>query len=159
MRKVGGIAAVLLLWLCGCDSNRYTIEGRIEDLEGTVYLFSGDDLLDSARVKNGAFRFKGTAETPEMGFLSDSDDGGGTFGTTLTLEPGTIRVESDPEIPGRIIVSGTPTNTAREEFEKRQTALSVEFHDPDTSEERREAIETELRMLHNPTCENDCPAD
>lgn len=158
MRKIGGIAAVLL-WLCGCNSNRYTIEGRIEGLEGKVYLFSADELLDSAKVRNGTFRFKGTAEAPEIRFLSGSDNDGNAFSAMLTLEPGAIRVESDPEIPGRIIVTGTPTNATREEFEKRQTALIGEFHDPETSEERRKAIEAEIHALHSQTRENDRPAD
>ncbi len=37
MKKTLWIAAALL---CGCGGNNYTIDGRVEGLEGTVYLLS-----------------------------------------------------------------------------------------------------------------------
>lgn len=151
MKKTLWIAAALL---CGCGSNNYTIDGRIEGLEGTVYLFEGDRLLDSAQVDRGAFRFKGTAETPEMCILTDSDRGDGTFGTMLIVEAGTIRVESDTEMPGRHIATGTPANDAKTAFEERMNALIKEYRHPETSEERREAIVEENDELRRQACEN-----
>lgn len=151
MKKTLWIAAALL---CGCATNNYTIDGRVEGLEGTVYLFAGDQLLDSARVDRGAFRFKGTIEAPETRVITDAADENGTFGTMLILEPGTIRLKSDPANPGRIIAAGTPSNDAKTAFEERLDALVKEFRDPDTSEERREAILEENETLRSQACEN-----
>ena len=44
-------AAVLL---CGCGTgSKYVVEGHIAGLEGTVYMFEGDSLIDSAVVEGG----------------------------------------------------------------------------------------------------------
>lgn len=151
MKKTLWIAAALL---CGCCGNNYTIDGRIEGLEGTVYLFAGNELLDSAKVTDGAFRFKGTAENPGIRFVADSDNNNGTFGTMLIVEPGTIRIETDTENPGRAIATGTPANDAKTAFEERLNALIKEYRDPETSEERREAIIEENDALRRQACEN-----
>ena len=53
-------AAVLL---CGCGTgSKYVVEGHIAGLEGTVYMFEGDSLIDSAVVEGGKFRFEGPAD-------------------------------------------------------------------------------------------------
>ena len=44
--------------LCSCSNQpKYIIDGDIAGLEGTVYLYQGDSLIDSAVVEGGKFRF------------------------------------------------------------------------------------------------------
>ena len=57
-------AAVLL---CGCGTgSKYVVEGHIAGLEGTVYMFEGDSLIDSAAVMAGKFQFRGNAGAPAV---------------------------------------------------------------------------------------------
>ena len=67
-------AAVLL---CGCGTgSKYVVEGHIAGLEGTVYMFEGDSLIDSAVVEGGKFRFEGPADiTPRRPGRVNACDG------------------------------------------------------------------------------------
>ena len=87
-------AAVLL---CGCGTgSKYVVEGDIAGLEGTVYLFQQDSLIDSAVVKSGKFRFSGPAGAPAMHDLLDSRDGQPqAFAMQLILEPGVPRIVTE----------------------------------------------------------------
>ena len=54
-----------MLCSCGNNENRYVVEGNLEGINETVYLFDRQQqLLDSAKVENGAFRIEGVAEAP-----------------------------------------------------------------------------------------------
>ena len=58
--------------LCSCSNQpKYIIDGDIAGLEGTVYLYQGDSLIDSAAVKAGKFQFRGNAQTPGVHYLLD----------------------------------------------------------------------------------------
>ena len=105
-------AAVLL---CGCGTgSKYVVEGHIAGLEGTVYLFQQDSLIDSAVVKSGKFRFSGPAGAPAMHYLLDSRDGQPqAFAMQLILEPGTISIKSDADDPQVRHTTGTPANALR----------------------------------------------
>ena len=62
--------------LCSCSNQpKYIIDGDIAGLEGTVYLYQGDSLIDSAAVKAGKFQFRGNAQTPGVHYLLDSREG------------------------------------------------------------------------------------
>ena len=80
--------------LCSCSTQpKYVVEGDIAGLEGTVYLFQQDSLIDSAVVKSGKFRFSGPAGAPAMHYLLDSRDGQPqAFAMQLILEPCTISI-------------------------------------------------------------------
>ena len=66
-------AAVLL---CGCGTgSKYVVEGHIAGLEGTVYMFEGDSLIDSAVVEGGKFRFEGPADITARRTVTDSREG------------------------------------------------------------------------------------
>ncbi|MCM1151383.1 MAG: DUF4369 domain-containing protein [Alistipes sp.] len=148
MKRLFWIAAVLL---CGCDRSGCTVKGHIDGLEGTVYLATSENrLLDSAVVDNGSFRLGGDVGQPAAGRITDNK----TFDVALILEPGTVRLENDPDMPERILVSGTPANEAASEFARRQTELIGEFFDPDTSEERRDSVSLEYEALFRLAYEN-----
>ena len=103
--------------------------------------------LDSATVENGAFRIKGVADTPSVAYLADARDMQGTFATMVILEPGTITVADNAENPQFKLVSGTVSNDANKAYSEAGMALTKEYRNPETSDERRSAIEKEYEAL------------
>ena len=74
--------------LCSCSNQP----------EGTVYMFEGDSLIDSAAVKAGKFQFRGNAGAPAVHYLLDSREGQPqAFAMQFILEPGNISIKSDAE--------------------------------------------------------------
>ena len=65
----------------------------------------------------------------------------------LILEPGTINVTDDAQNPYRKKVTGTPANDASDAYATAGSALVREFRNPETTAERREAIEQEYEQL------------
>ena len=140
-------ATAALLSSCG-SKDRYIIEGQIEGSNPTVYLFDEEDnILDSAAVKDGAFRLKGEAAEPKITVLRDGRDENATFAAMLLLEPGTIHVSDDPDSPIRKRVTGTPANDASTAYSDAADKLIKEFRDSSTTEERMAAIEQEYTDL------------
>ena len=94
-------AAVLL---CGCGTgSKYVVEGHIAGLEGTVYMFEGDSLIDSAVVEGGKFRFEGPADITARRTVTDSREGDAQrFGTMFFPEPGDSLDRGQPRRPGRV---------------------------------------------------------
>ena len=82
--------------LCSCSNQpKYIIDGDIAGLEGTVYLYQGDSLIDSAAVKAGKFQFRGNAGAPAVHYLLDSREGQPqAFAMQFILEPGNISIKS-----------------------------------------------------------------
>ncbi len=154
MKKLSIFAAAALL-LCSCASkNKYVIEGNVAGLEGKVYLFDRHgNLLDSAAVEAGAFRFEGVAAHPDIRTIADSADPQQqvhAFATMLFLEPGNIAITQN-ETEGAIAVSGTPSNDAYAIFNAAIKKLVEEYRNPETSAERREAIGEEYDKLSDET--------
>lgn len=156
MKKILILAAAAAV-LCSCGSkNKYTVEGSVKGANATVYLFDEENnVIDSAAVKEGAFRFEGVADAPKVAILRDVRDNNATFGAMLILEPGTIQVADDAENPYRKRVTGTPSNDASDAYATAGNALVTEFRNPETTAERREAIEEEYEaMTHRVMDEN-----
>ena len=156
MKKILTLAAAAaVLYSCGNNENRYVVEGNLEGINETVYLFDRQQqLLDSAKVENGAFRIEGVAEAPASAILTDARDMRGTFGVMLILEPGTINVADDAQNPYRKKVTGTPANDASDAYATAGNTLVQEFRNPETTSERREAIEKEIEQLTLTTIDN-----
>lgn len=129
--------------LCSCSNQpKYIIDGDIAGLEGTVYLYQGDSLIDSAAVKAGKFQFRGNAQTPGVHYLLDSREGRPqAFAMQFILEPGNISIKSDAEDPQVRHTTGTPANDASDAYSAASRALIKEYRDQATTDERREAIE------------------
>lgn len=150
------IFALAAVALCACSpKNAYVIEGNIAGLEGTVYLYKGNDAVDSTAVKEGAFRFEGVVEQPAVYYVSDMLPGKlqtYTFAQQILLEPGktVIAKTADDEAA---VVTGTPANEALGAFNQARRALIAEYRDAATTDERREAIETEVDELTDATYE------
>ena len=135
--------------LCSCSTQpKYVVEGDIAGLEGTVYLFQQDSLIDSAVVKSGKFRFSGPAGAPAMHDLLDSRDGQPlAFARQLNLHRGTISIKRDADDPQVRHTTGTPANDAAEAYTAASRALITEYRDAATTDQRREAIEEEFEQL------------
>ncbi len=147
MKKLSILAAVALM-LCACtNKNKFVIEGNVAGLEGMVYLYDPDEkLLDSATVEAGVFRFKGVVAQPDIRYITDSRGDTQTFAQMFFLEPGTIRIAKAEEDVWPA-VSGTPSNDAFDAYNKAARALIEEYRNPETTEERRNAIEEEFEQL------------
>lgn len=148
MKKILILAAAAAV-LCSCGSkNKYAVEGSVKGANATVYLFDEENnIIDSAAVKEGAFRFEGVADAPKVAILRDARDEDATFGAMLILEPGTIQVADVAESPYRKRVTGTPANDASDAYATAGNALVTEFRNPDTTPDRREVIEKEYEEL------------
>ena len=129
--------------LCSCSNQpKYIIDGDIAGLEGTVYLYQGDSLIDSAAVKAGKFQFRGNAGAPAVHYLLDSREGQPqAFAMQFILEPGNISIKSDAEDAQVRHTTGTPANDASDAYSA-------------TTDERREAIEKEFEQLTLTTIDN-----
>ena len=53
----------ILLGACSAPSNRYIIEGTTAKSDGYYYLYKGYDLVDSAQVIDGKYRFESEVDT------------------------------------------------------------------------------------------------
>lgn len=155
MKRMLISAAAVALCACGGNADKFVIEGDITDLTGTVYLLDTEkNVLDSAAVENGVFRFEGRVETPGVRYVTDAcGDAAPTFAQMFFLEAGTILIADDAEQPQRKSVSGTPANDANAAYGKASRALITEFRSEETSDERREAIEQEYDELTRTTLE------
>ena len=148
MKKILLFAACTALLSASGSKIKYVIEGNLAGLSGTVYLFDEEqNVVDSAAVDNGAFHFKGTAESPAMYMLSDAKDLPGTFYARFILEPGTIAISDGAENPMLKTATGTPANDACAAYTEASYKLITEYRDESTSEERRTAIEEEYDNL------------
>ena len=126
--------------LCSCSNQpKYIIDGDIAGLAGTVYLYQGDSLIDSAVVEGGKFRFEGPADITARRTVTDSREGDAQrFGTMFFPEPGTVSIEDNPDAPaGSTRVTGTPANDASSAFRASAMTLMDEYHREGTSEGRR----------------------
>ena len=142
--------------LCSCSNQpKYIIDGDIAGLKGTVYLYQGDSLIDSAVVEGGKFRFEGPADITARRTVTDSREGDAQrFGTMFFPEPGTVSIEDNPDAPaGSTRVTGTPANDASSAFRASAMTLMDEYHREGTSEGRRREIEDELGGLPRKTAE------
>ena len=155
MKKILTLAAAAaVLCSCGNNENRYVVEGNLEGINETVYLFDRQQqLLDSAKVENGAFRIEGVAEAPASAILTDARDMRGTFGVMLILEPGTITVARSEQEQNALFATGTVSNDANTAYMTAGSELIREFRDPETTDERREAIEEEYEELDSQALE------
>ncbi len=147
MKKLMILAAATALCACG-GNKKYTISGQLEGVSGTIYLYDRDQAVDSTTVENGAFQLEGELTEPAVRYLTDATEGKpATFSAMVILEPGTITVADNAENPASKQVSGTPANDAYAAYSAQSTALVKEYRNPETTEERREAIEEEFGKL------------
>ncbi|MFR6635348.1 MAG: DUF4369 domain-containing protein [Alistipes onderdonkii] len=101
--------------LCSCSNQpKYIIDGDIAGLEGTVYLYQGDSLIDSAAVKAGKFQFRGQRRGAGR-TLPARLARGTAAGIRHAVHPRTraiFRSRATPRTPQVRHTTGTPANDA-----------------------------------------------
>jgi len=132
--------AVTLLLLLGytvnAQSKPFTVQGIIRDAPVSVIYLKhvneiGQDILDSARIQNGAFTFTGDIHHPTRAFLRTNrkimpDDQNLNI-TPLYLEPATITVELTYNQFRNIKVNGSKTHAEFAQSEALQTPFRNEY--------------------------------
>lgn len=139
-------AALAAAVLAGCSSQpKYVLSGEIEGLEGMVYLRDRNEMIDSAVVENGAFRFEGVAEQPRVAYLYDHrEPAAAQMRVFVILEQGAMQVASEEEQEDRYEVTGSPANDAMAAYNAQHLELLKEYRDEATTDERREQIIEEV---------------
>lgn len=131
------LALILTLLFGGCnrDANSYLIEGTTAKQSGYYYLLEGYNIVDSAEVVNGHYRFEGQIDTrvPVRNIASASsaiEVVGNTRFAQVILEGGTIGVSEDDYSPtGGLKVVGTKGNEAMYNFAVEAMALQEQIRD------------------------------
>ena len=161
--KVIIIALLLLFTACAPTSNTYVIEGSTSKADGEYYyLFSGYDIVDSAEVTSGRYRFEGEVDSlipmRNIGSTNLVDRFAITRFTPVILEAGTISVTEDDNSPtGGLVVSGTKGNNALRQFVIKGMELQERGKEAFSSEERKavsDAYEELVRKSINRNLDN-----
>ena len=154
MKKVITVAIVLLPVFALAQATGFTILGKVGVLDhpAKAYLSYGSDgtyILDSALVKKGVFRFKGSITHPLRGAVIFDELGVGLRNAgpesrfTCYIEPGVIKIES-PDSAKHIRISGTKLNADCERLKlalQPITGQLATLHKGDTNEApMREAL-------------------
>lgn len=150
MKRLIPVAAVAML-AAGCaNENACAITGHGENITGYVYLVDfvkPSELIDSAKVSNGKFKFSVDAQANQIAavrgeFASDDEDDSRIFFQPVMLEPGKVTVDIDNGT-----VSGTPANDAYAVFSAAESNLTQQYYDSKTPEER-ERLSHEMDALN-----------
>ena len=149
----GAIIAVILL-LCSCtpSSNRYIIEGTTSKSDGFYYLFSGYDVVDSAEVISGRYRFEGEVDSlipiRNIGSTNLIDRFATTRFAPVILEQGTITITEDDNSPtGGLVVSGTKGNNAIRDFVIRGMELQERNDFAFSTQERKQINQSYNKLV------------
>lgn len=120
--------AVMLVSACtGRKSNEFIINGEIKgNFTGDVYLQKSSDgqfqILDTAKVENGKFTFKGAIETPDMYYIGiDESRFVGFFN-----EPSVISISFHIDSIMSPAISGSESDKAYRVYMKKQEELRSE---------------------------------
>jgi thiol-disulfide isomerase/thioredoxin len=154
------LAALLILTMSCQKKNDYTLNGTFKGApkEEWIYmikLFDKNPHIDSAKIENGKFQFKGTIDFPEAYGITYRPDKCIGF-ATMFLEPGNLNATIDLEnwdLNSK--VTGGKMNdefnrfesTRIEKFMKTFWALNDRL--PTASAEEKKAIEDSLQLLRN----------
>lgn len=144
-----------IIMLCGaaamlgsCQSDGFVIDGKIAHADGaqvTLIREITQERIDSAKIENGQFRFKGKVETPERYLLEVNANPAGTpaqdldvekiFLTAFYLENSKISVSADTETMQTLywqqdrevkptVVTGSTQEDLRKQLDERRRAIN-----------------------------------
>lgn len=140
-------AALSAVVMMGCAQQpQFAISGQVADMEGQwIYLCNRDGAVDSTKVEQGAFRLEGVVDMPQVLYVVDNSDvRAASVAAMAFIEEGEMTFEMSEE---GCKVTGTPANDAYNAVTAAQQALFMEYRNPETSDERRAAIEVEFDAL------------
>ncbi|PQA58301.1 TlpA disulfide reductase family protein [Siphonobacter curvatus] len=153
MKKTLVIALMLAPALTWAQSGMYTVKGKMGTLNTPAkaylrYMKGDKPQIDTAKITNGAFEFKGSLEAPQNAMIAIDARGLGMRRLNnnhiipLYLEPGTIMVQS-PDSALNASVKGTPLNVANEKLKvalkssNEQMAQMMKEYQAATPEQRK----------------------
>lgn len=114
------MAATLLMVACN-GTKTYVVEGQIEGLTGDVAVMNmaGDEVLASAQTEDGTFSLQVESATPIFAALALN----GELVLPLFIDGTPIVVDGDFAQPQTILATGTESNEAFADFNKKQWEL------------------------------------
>lgn len=147
------IALILTLLFGGCstNSNNYIIEGTTAQ-SGYYYLCNGYEVVDSAKVVNGEYRFEGAIDPLNPTLNISSSNLSSTIDlirfAQVILEPGVIKVsEDDNSLTGGLNIRGTKGNESLAKFATKGVAIQEGIRHSFTREQKDEYMEQYHRLV------------
>src|SRR5699024_1626856 len=126
MKRILASAIALLPVFAMAQDATFTVQGKVGTYNAPAKVYiqyrnAGKTIMDSAVLKNGEFKFTGTAAaTPGQGYLLLNPKGNSINASrdykAIYIEPGTITVNGTDEI-ARATVTGTKANTENELYQ------------------------------------------
>lgn len=120
-RVIAGAMAAMTLGFFACNQapkDSYTINGDIAGLKDSLIYFrtsAGDSMVvDSAKVTDGKFTFKGKAEEPKMASIYLQDRRGGF---NLYVENAAINIKGNVDSLSSVKITGAPTQQEWDTFQ------------------------------------------
>lgn len=149
MKKIIFMAAAAA-FAAGCanDPNLCTISGAADNVDGYVYLeYYPHEMIDSAKVEGGKFKFKVDAATSQAALLrgrfkTAQPGSRDAFLNMVFIEPGNITVD----ISDAAATVGTPANEAYGRMTVAGNELNQKYY-ASASDEEREQISREMDAL------------
>ncbi len=144
--------AALLLASCG-HSDRYIIEGTTSLQDGYYYLLNGNkDIVDSAAVVNGKYRFEGKIDSllPVKNIASTSmrDPLAKTRFAQIFFEGKKISICEDDNSPtGGLIIKGSKANMAIYDFVVEAKRIQETIRKADDKQVRAEAMQEYIALV------------
>ena len=129
-RVIAGAMAAMALGFFACTNQApkdgYVINGDIAGLKDSMIYFrttQGDSMMvDSAKVTDGKFTFKGKAEEPKMASIFLQDRRGGF---NLYVENATIDIKGKVDSLSSVKITGAPTQEQWEKFQAEIKPINV----------------------------------
>ena len=150
------LIVIIAALLCSCSShsNRYVIEGTTAKKGGYYYLLDGYNVIDSAEVVGGRYRFEGEIDPAmpvrNIASASNTNDFMNQIRfAQVILEGGTITVtEQDNSATGGLAIRGTKGNDAMYNFAREAMLIQEAIAESFYPENRKKLIEKYEQMLN-----------
>ena len=144
------MALAIATALVSCKESVCRIEGNVDNMspDMVVYLtdmWSGGEIIDSARVVNNRFTFKAIKHEPTFAHLVTKS---GRPLTHMFVEKATLKISGDANL-SEVVVSGTPANDALMAMMKESSELLTSYNEARAKmdEEAMSRIEKEYEAM------------
>ena len=159
MKKVV-LSLFVILCICSCKNSSFTIHGLVENkgMNGkTIFIKERINrewkIVDSTRIENQAFTFKGVNDTAKIAYLAYEFPEGKKVRQAFVLENGNIKAAVDTS--GFIVVNGTGQNdllqsyqAEKNTFNKKSEAFYNSHKDKVKTAEQELAFSKEVEKLN-----------
>ncbi len=145
MKKLMFIMAAALLMVACNGTKTYVVEGQIEGLTGDVAVMNmaGDEVLASAQTEDGTFSLQVESATPIFAALALN----GELVLPLFIDGTPIVVDGDFAQPQTILATGTESNEAFADFNKKQWELMAPVMSGEAADEDVMNIFAQMQLI------------